>query len=305
MLNAIVDRQTGSVTVVVDGRTYNIHKSHPNYQLVKEALLKNDTEAFLKVAEIPQAINEFTCGKITVKKDGDNVKVYYGSNEISNSIVTQITALISDGFPYEPLVKFLDKLLQNPSRRAVNELYSWLEKYHLPLTPDGNWLGYKRITQDWKDCHTGKIDNRMGTVVSMTRNEVDDNWGTACSQGLHVGALSYVRGFNPDGRIVLVEVNPKDVVAFETSCDKLRVCEYRVVAEFKGELDKVLYQADGSNYASQVDDDEDDEDEDTYEENQDDYEDAEDDDDIDDEDDDDDDEDDEEDDRPIGSGWPY
>jgi hypothetical protein len=49
-------------------------------------------------------------------------------------------------------------------------------------------------------------------------------------------------------RIVIVKINPKDVVSVPSDCnyEKLRTCRYEVVGEYEGELLKPLYKADFS-----------------------------------------------------------
>jgi hypothetical protein len=72
----------------------------------------------------------------------------------------------------------------------------------------------------------------------MTRAKVDDNRSVGCSQGLHAGALNYVAGYgslDAGDKIVIVKINPKDVVSVpnDCNCEKLRTCRYEVVAEYK------------------------------------------------------------------------
>jgi hypothetical protein len=56
----------------------------------------------------------------------------------------------------------------------VTELYGFLEKGNLPITNDGHFLAYKKVRKDYKDCHSGTMDNSIGQVVEMERNQVDD-----------------------------------------------------------------------------------------------------------------------------------
>jgi hypothetical protein len=68
----------------------------------------------------------------------------------------------------------------------------------------------------------------------MPRNEVDEDWGVDCSQGLHVGSASYQ--FSGDVK-VLVKVNPKDVVSVPSNeTNKCRVCAYEIVEIYKGDF---------------------------------------------------------------------
>jgi hypothetical protein len=164
-----------------------------------------------------------------------------------------------------PIFKFITKLNLNPSSRAVNELYAFLEHKFLPITNNGNFLAYKALRSNYTDVHSGKFDNSVGNVLEMPRNKVDDNKENGCSYGFHAGTLEYARGFRPmDGKLVLVEINPADVVSIplDCECQKLRTCKYMVVQEYEVPLEDLTYE---SRYTTDYDDDVDREWEDTYE----------------------------------------
>jgi hypothetical protein len=142
--------------------------------------------------------------------------------------------MLQDGFPIEPLVNFMENLMTNPSKRAVTELYGFLEKNSLPITPDGYFLAYKKVRQNYFDCHTGTMDNSVGKVVEMERNEVNDNKDQTCSTGLHFCSQEYLPHFGGgDSRVVIVKINPRDVVSIPSDYNnaKGRACRYEVIGE--------------------------------------------------------------------------
>ena len=169
---------------------------------------------------------------------------------------------MSKGLPFQPLVTFLNNLMENPSMQSQKELYDFLEHEHLPITEDGCFLAYKAVRSDYKDKYRGVFDNRVGQVCKMTRSKVDDDRGRGCSNGLHAGALNYVATYGSlesGDKIVIVKINPKDVVSVpsDCNCEKLRTCQYEVVGEYQGELLKPLYSATFADDDYQDDDEED------------------------------------------------
>ncbi len=64
----------------------------------------------------------------------------------------------------------------------------------------------------------------------MPRSKVDDDTSAGCSTGLHAGTYRYASGF-AQGRLLTVEINPRDVVSVPTDSDyqKIRTCRYTVV----------------------------------------------------------------------------
>ena len=140
---------------------------------------------------------------------------------------------MSKGLPYKPLVRFLDKLMLNPSRRAVNELYTFLEHKNMPLTADGNFIAYKGVKHDFTDHYSGKFDNSVGQTLEMARNKVCDDAEIGCSYGFHAGSYEYAKGYSSGGgHLMLVEIDPQDVVSVphDCNCQKLRTAKYKVVA---------------------------------------------------------------------------
>ncbi len=110
-------------------------------------------------------------------------------------------------------------------------LYRFLEHNGHPLTEDGCFIAYRGVTDDFRDCRTRSIDNSVGSVVEMPREQVDDNPNNTCSYGLHVACFNYAEGFGP--KLIEVKVNPKDVVCVPEDYEgtKMRVCRYEVVNE--------------------------------------------------------------------------
>lgn len=149
--------------------------------------------------------------------------------------------------PLDPLAAFIDKLMQNPSRSVVERLYSFLQRSNMPLSDDGYFYAYKIVNKDFLDLYTKKFDNSPGKVVSVERNEVDENAGNTCSHGLHVCGRDYLPLYGHvvtgTDKIVLVKISATDVVAIprEYNDSKMRVCSYEVLEEVTDpELRKVI-----------------------------------------------------------------
>jgi hypothetical protein len=137
----------------------------------------------------------------------------------------------------------MENLMTNPSKRAVDELYGFLEKNSLPITPDGHFLAYKKVRNDYLDIHSGTMDNSVGKIVEMERNEVDDNKDRTCSSGLHFCSQDYLPHFGngSDNRVVILKINPRDVVSIPSDYNnaKGRACRYEVVGEIGNEGDQI------------------------------------------------------------------
>ena len=120
---------------------------------------------------------------------------------------------------------FMQNLIDNPSKRAIDELYLFLE-HKMPITPEGTFIAYKGLREDYYSITSGKLEllhgkvdeqghifNGIGETIECVRNNVCDNKDISCSTGLHAGSKEYATGF-AQGKVVRVEINPKDGDAF-------------------------------------------------------------------------------------------
>ncbi len=222
-----------AVTLVVDGHTTPIVASHMNYDAIRriaaEAESVADYQPIVPLLNIAAAIVDFGEGKVTVV-DGE---VLYDGVATHNTVVDRILTMIDEGFTVGPMLRFLENLMENPSFRAVQELYGFLEASDLPITPDGYFLAYKMVRDNYTDHHSGKFDNSVGATPSMPRNEVNENPNQTCSSGLHVCAQGYLGFYGGGGRTMLCKVNPRDVVSVPIDYNnaKMRTCAYTVISE--------------------------------------------------------------------------
>lgn len=250
-----IDFDTLSITV--DNVPYNVDSSHHNWDDIIVALKAGD------FAAIPELINEAKQIVIFAGTSGISVNAEYGTItyhgvEIHNTLVEHIFRMKDEGFDINPMVRFLDNLMQNPAKRAVDELYSFLQAGKMPITEDGCFIAYKRVRDNYRSTHDGKtintpydkmtaedlrllphtyngtttsVENGV-TVLSMPRNMVNENSNQTCSFGLHFCSQGYLNHFSGE-RIVILKVNPRDVVSIPADYNdtKGRACRYEIVGE--------------------------------------------------------------------------
>ena len=221
------------VTVMHDGVTHTVREGMTNYLALRDAIRAKEWDRVPELLSPARVVETFGEGSIKVV-DGE---VLYNGAPLHNAVTQRIMEMVRDGFDAGPLTRFLEKLMSNPSRTAVNELYDWLERTSLPITEDGDFLAYKKVRDDYRDFYTGKMDNSVGQILEMPRNQVDDVRDRTCSYGLHFCSLSYLPSYHGgEGRVVIVKINPADVVSIPSDYDfaKGRACRYEVVGEHVG-----------------------------------------------------------------------
>ena len=220
--------QGSNVTVVIDNKPHTIAKTHITYQKVVDAIKASDWDKVRDIIDPKMAVINYGSGNVAIQGD----KLFWKNEEMHGAIVTRMIAMLQEGFSIEPLVLFMDNMMENPSCRAVNELYGFLEKNNLPITPDGHFLAYKRVRANYMDVHSGTFDNSVGKVCEMPRNKVDDKAENTCSTGLHFCSESYLKSFSGE-RVMILKINPRDVVSIPVDYNnaKGRACRYEVIGE--------------------------------------------------------------------------
>ena len=238
-------RTPSSLTILLGAKPYNIASTDKVYAEVIELVKANATEAdVLAVINRAQAAVQ-AAAQITPNIAIQNGVVTFKGMSVDNSLTTRMVSMLDEGFNLVPMALFLENLMANPSYRAVTELYSFLEKGNMPITPDGHFMAYKAVRADFKDIHSGTMDNSIGQVVEMSRNGVDEDKNRTCSAGLHFCSFEYLPHFAcAQGHVVLVKINPRDVVAIPADYNdtKGRTCRYEVTGEYEG------YYAEGGPY---------------------------------------------------------
>lgn len=215
-----------SIVLNFNGKTLMLAETDSRFQKVLELISAG------RIDEIPAVVDIVS----NLKKKGIDVvhgSVLIDGDLIPDSLGKRILDYDRKNLPFDSLVLFWKNLKKNPSFNSRLQLFKFLEHNGHPLTEDGCFIAYRGITEDWKDKYTGTMDNSIGSVVEMNRSEVDDNPNNTCSSGLHAACHSYAKDFAD--KVVIVKVNPSDVVAVPTDYNgtKMRVSKFEVVDELK------------------------------------------------------------------------
>lgn len=216
-----------NITVNYDGQTHIVSRDEKLADQLIKAVKEQKLTDIPSLVSAAKRVEKFSHGNFVVR-DGE---IFVDDQLVPNALGKKILQFDEMGLPYQPLVKFARNLQQNPSYRAVNELFQFLEKNDHPITEDGLFIAYKKVRDDFKDVHSATFDNSPGKTVEVPRNQVDEDSSRTCSNGLHAANYNYASQFYSGGKMLEVEVNPADVVSIPTDYDqaKMRVCKYKVL----------------------------------------------------------------------------
>ena len=153
------------------------------------------------------------------------------------------------------LSKLIQRLNETDNSPELNQsIVDFVSKTDMPVTVDGNILGYRRVVttpSGIRDGHSRTVPNELHTTVSMYRELVDINGNVSCSHGLHVGTAEYVASYYGDV-LQLVMVHPEDIVSVPyTDRSKLRTCKYTILHQYTDAQLSGFIQS-GSTYVSKT-----------------------------------------------------
>lgn len=223
---------TSSLTVYVDGKSHTLSSSAGNFEMILTALKNGNDDEVRKSLNFKEVIADFSHGQISLYGD----ELHFDGEPLHNAISSRIIELYREGFDIKPMSLFLENLMKNPSKDTIKELYGFLEFSDLPITDDGHFLAYRVVRHDYKDKHSGTMDNSIGQTVRMKREDCDSNRSRTCSRGLHFCSKDYVSHFYDTGdHLLIVKINPKDVVSIPNDYNntKGRCCEFYVQEEIE------------------------------------------------------------------------
>ena len=241
---------------VFTSRPITIQSDDPRWEAFVEAIMDNDENAVEEIAE-SNPVQTALRGEDGFEKVND--ELFLDGIKLVGPLAEKIESMMRAGFSdLSNFVEFVRNIRRNPSRRAQEELYGFLEYKELPITERGTFLAYKGLQGDYFSVRggtaklisgrvnsQGQIYNGVGEDIEVERAYVDDDARAACSQGLHVGSYNYASQWGD--RTVLVEVNPADIVSipFDCHCQKARVCRYVVVSDVEREFNSPVVSSDG------------------------------------------------------------
>jgi hypothetical protein len=220
-----------AIAVFLDGRLHHIPRSGNVEQNFRQAIADGDVERLRKLIQPGEFLIEAFDGS-GVKLVGGNI--FYRGERIEGHLEKRLLEIVDAGLDVKPWKRFVERIYANPSEVSRDELALFFENGDLPITPDGCFLAYKRVNDNYTDCHTGQFDNSVGNTLEMPRSAVDDNRNRTCSYGFHFCSQDYLRNFlKGRGRIVVVKIDPADVVSIPSDYrnTKGRTCKYEVVGE--------------------------------------------------------------------------
>lgn len=254
------DSEFSGATIFIDGEPHTVSSDNVNWAEITGLLLSRteDEEQMLSLINPGKGVSNQML-KLSDRVSYQDGALYFDGDPIDYGIAQHIIKIVQesgtgDVAAYQPLVNFLEKLYQNPSRHSRKNLYDFIQVHGMSITHDGLLLGFKGVRSDNTSATAGygivdgvvyekaHLPNEIGSVVEIPRSMVDTDKTRGCSVGLHVGSYAYASTFSQ--KLLRVTVNPRDVVSVPNDSNnaKIRVSRYTVIEANEDNYTAASYQ---------------------------------------------------------------
>lgn len=221
------------ITFNLKGRPRTISNDNPNYEAILKAVFANDVKEVSSLCDIPSFLARITKGEVQISDD----EVRFKGEKVPEFLASRILEYVRENIPLDSICAFATKLMENPTLDVREDLYKWIEKGNMPIYEDGDILGYKVVQADFYSIHSGvngKLFQGVGEIVVQDRDKCNPHRNATCAEGLHFCSYDYLphfSGFSTSNRIIIVKINPRDVVAIPTDYNltKGRCCRFEVM----------------------------------------------------------------------------
>lgn len=243
----------GSVVVLGPNGILQADSFHPHWQAISDAFDAGD-ESIYGLFDVREGLGR-RLENLSERVSYNGEDILFDGTPVHSVLADQIKRALESGeADYMPLIRFWEKLESNPQQHSKEQAYRWLATHDFKITEDGDVVAYKGVVDNKNgtfssisssnvpDTPSGYVDGvpvpplstvtqKIGSVVTMPRDEVKHDPSVACHRGLHVGDWSYARGF-ARGAVLEVHVNPRDIVSVpnDERSRKVRTCKYKVVS---------------------------------------------------------------------------
>jgi len=227
--------------------------SHPNFEKILTGARAKD-ETIKDLFDISETIDKYfdnLSERVAVK----NGRLYFDGDEVDNGLTKQVLRFLDEGVDnWLPLVNFFEKVQTNTNEHSREQLYGFVERNEISITPDGDVVFYKGVNKgtdeggndvytalnsghgivDGEELFDSYLPQYIGSTVEIPRKEVKHDPHAACHVGLHAATFDFARSFvnySDNSAVLEVHVNPRDVVSVPHHADKIRCCRYVVIGE--------------------------------------------------------------------------
>ena len=117
----VYDGQNLTLVFPSKGVSKQINVSHPNFKLIKKELATGTEDELLALCDVKQVVAKYVASGTNGRAEVRGETVYFDGQPVNNVLAERIVQNMREGMPFEGLLRFIEKVNSNPSKRAVEE----------------------------------------------------------------------------------------------------------------------------------------------------------------------------------------
>ena len=217
-----------NILMVVDGESFTAHKSHPCFDLIIKAITDGNVDKAKSLFNIRDQISKLSNGLFEVR--GDDIFYTDRSKHVRSVLTRWVLRNIKEQANVEHSIRFLKNIEENQFDYVRDECHDFVTMGSLPICEDGTFLAYKSVKEDYMDIFSETHFNGVGETLEMPWEECAIN-NQCCSPGFHFGTEDFVTHNYTGPRVVVIQVDPRDLLATPNYAGKGRTRKYTVIGE--------------------------------------------------------------------------
>ena len=121
-----------TLTLIIDNgkKVLTAKSDNPRWHDILEAYRYQNKERLEALVSLKTIVDEYSSGKLSVNSAG----VTYNGRPMHTIDSERVMAFLKNNLPFKPLANYIEKKAKNPSKRAIDEMYNFLENRSMPLT---------------------------------------------------------------------------------------------------------------------------------------------------------------------------
>ena len=113
-----------------------------NYHAIIDAIKADNEDLVRELLDEKQVLNNVSNGRVTVRGN----TVLLDGKELHSAEAKKLVDLVSEGATnIDRWFRFIEKLYNNPSYHCRQQAYNFITHTGMPMTENGNLIGYKGV----------------------------------------------------------------------------------------------------------------------------------------------------------------
>ena len=178
-----VDVDDGVLTVIVNGRYFEVADTPENREVVVTAQEEDDEEGLIDFLNDDEGVKVVLDADDRFERDYETGRVFLRGTDrpIPQTLSDRIVEYLDNDLPVQAYVNFWKRCLLNPNPEAVKMLFDFIEMTEMPITPSGMFVGYRtvQLAPYYRKSDDGDVEQVGYSLREDLREDAEQPYVTA------------------------------------------------------------------------------------------------------------------------------